>query len=260
MIKQKIVTAALVAVGLFAYLEYTSVAQPTTPGTEPTTPTTGTEPTTPTTQPTTPTTQPTTPTTQPTTPTTQPTTPTTQPTAPTTQPTTPTTQPTTPATQQNQTNLSALDREFMLQAAQGGMAEVRLGQLASERAVSDEVKQYGQRMVKEHTQVNSQLAQLATQKGVTLPQDVNANQKALRARLGQIPGRRFDRVYMNEAGIKSHAEQAALFQREAQQGQDPDVKAFAARILPAIEDHLQDARAMTGTTTGANPNRPATAQ
>lgn len=227
MIKQKIVTAALVVVGLFAYLEYTSVAQPTTP-------TTGTEPTTPATEPTTPTTEPTT---------------------PATQPTTPATQPTTPATQQNQTNLSALDREFMVQAAQGGMAEVRLGQLASERAVSDKVKQYGQHMVKEHTQVNNQLAQLAAQKGITLPQDVNANQKALRARLGQIPGTRFDQVYMNEAGVKSHAEQVALFQREAQQGQDPDVKAFAARILPAVQEHLQDARAMTGTTTGENSSQ-----
>ena len=169
-------------------------------------------------------------------------------------------QPSGSTTQPTQTNLSAFDRQFMIQAAQGGMAEVRLGQLAAQRAASSEVKQYAQRMINEHTQANKELMALAAQKSVTLPKDVNAKQKALRAKLGQIPAPRLDQVYMNEAGVKSHAEQAALFQREAEQGQDPDVKAFAAKILPTVQEHLQMARSMTNNTTGANPTRPATAQ
>lgn len=140
----------------------------------------------------------------------------------------------------------------MLQAAQGGMAEVNLGQLATQRAASDSVKQYGQRMVQEHTQVNNQLMQLAAQKGVTLPTDVNSQQKALRARLGQISGKRFDMTYIREAGVKAHKQQAAIFQQEIQQGQDPDVKAFATQVLPAVKDHLQMANSMAGNTASRN--------
>lgn len=163
------------------------------------------------------------------------------------------TQPGGSMTQPSQATLSDLDKEFMTQAAQGGMAEVKLGQLAAQRAVSKQVKQYAQDMIKEHTQANNELMTIAARKGVTLPTDVNAEQKALRTRLGQIPGQRFDQVYMSEAGVKSHAQQAALFRREAQQGQDPDVKAFAAKVLPTVEEHLQMARAMSSTA-GANQN------
>ena len=158
-------------------------------------------------------------------------------------------------TRPTKTNLSALDKQFMIQAAQGGMAEVILGKLAAQRAASSSVKQYGQRMINDHTQANKELMALAARKGVTLPKDVNAKQKALRARLGQIPAPRLDRVYMNEAGVKSHVDQAALFQREAEQGQDPDVKALAAKILPTVQEHLQMARSITNNLTGANPTR-----
>lgn len=161
----------------------------------------------------------------------------------------PATQPTNPSTDgTTSSNLNAQDKQFMLQAAQGGMAEVKLGQLAQQRAVSDSVKQYGQRMVQEHTQVNNQLMQLASQKGVTLPTDINSQQKALRTRLGQIAGKRFDMTYIREAGVKAHKQQAAIFQQEIQQGQDPEVKAFATQVLPAVKDHLQMANSMAGNT------------
>lgn len=155
---------------------------------------------------------------------------------------------TTDQTTQRTANLNAQDRQFLIQAAQGGMAEVRLGQLAAQRAVNASVKQYGQHMVQQHTQANNELMQLAAQKGVTLPNDVNAQQKAMRARLGQIPGRRFDTTYIREAGVKAHTQQRDLFQREISYGQDPDVKAFAARVLPTVRDHLQMASSMAGNT------------
>ncbi|HEY9875546.1 MAG TPA: DUF4142 domain-containing protein [Candidatus Obscuribacterales bacterium] len=145
--------------------------------------------------------------------------------------------------QQNPATLSALDRQFMIQAAQGGIGEVILGNLAAQRAVNNNVKQYGQMMVQDHTQANTELMQLAAQKGVTLPTDTDAKHKALRARLGQIPGRRMDRTYIREM-IKDHAMTVALFQREARQGRDPDVRAFATRNLPTVQQHLQMARQM----------------
>lgn len=165
-----------------------------------------------------------------------------------TQPDTQPTQQTQPNVQSSPNRLSAADRQFMAKATQGGIAEIRLGQLAAQRAVSDDVKQYGQRMVTDHTNANNQLMQLATQKGVTLPQDTDAQHKAFRARIGQIPGRRFDQTYMNQM-VRDHSQTVALFQRQAQRGQDPDVRAFAATNLPIVQEHLQMARAMVNNNT-----------
>jgi putative membrane protein len=141
-------------------------------------------------------------------------------------------------------NLNAVDRQFMISAAQGGMAEVMLGQLAVQRAVYPETKEYARRMIEDHTRANNELMRIAKAKGVTLPTTVNAQQQALMTRLRQIPGTRFDQVYMNEGGVNAHAQQRALFQREIQQGQDVDVKAFASRILPAVTGHLAMANNM----------------
>lgn len=149
-------------------------------------------------------------------------------------------------------SLSRQDKQFMIQAAQGGMAEVQLGQLAVQRASSDSVKQYAQRMVDEHTRVNDQLMQLAAQKGVNLPKDVNSQQKALRTRLGQLQGKSFDPAYMRQAGVTAHKQQAAIFQREINQGQDPDVKNFASSVLPAVNDHLQMANSMVNNSASQN--------
>lgn len=158
--------------------------------------------------------------------------------------------PTPSTTEPNTTSLSALDRLFMSQAAQGGIAEVMLGKLALQQASSQSVKDYAQRMIKDHTQANNQLMKLAAQKGVTVPKTINEEQQAVMNQLSKLSGKSFDQEYMNEAGIESHAEQVALFQNETQLGQDPDVQAFAAKTLPIVQQHLQMARKMTGTTAG----------
>lgn len=208
MIKHKILTATLVAVGLFASLEYKSVAQPT----QPAVPSPGT-----------------------------------------TQPVPPAT-PTIPGTGQNQTQLSSADRKFINEAASGGMAEVQLGQLALKRGSSDAVKQYAQHMIDEHTRVNKELMAIASQKGVTPPKAIAPKHEKVRAKLSKLSGKSFDQAYMKEAGIKAHTEQAALFQRQAEQGQDPDLKAFAAKTLPAVQEHLKEAQAMTGSTSPSMMN------
>jgi putative membrane protein len=165
---------------------------------------------------------------------------------PTTQPAAPSTNPPTNGT--TGATLSAQDRQFMIQAAQGGMAEVKMGQLAVQKASSDSVKQFGQRMIDEHTQVNNQLMQLAAQKGVNLPQDANSQQKAMMRQLEKLSGKRFDSTYIRQAGVAAHKQQAALFQREIDRGQDQDVKAFASSVLPAVKDHLQMATSIVNNT------------
>lgn len=146
-------------------------------------------------------------------------------------------------TEQNQNRLSSSDRLFMERAAQGNMAEIRLSQLALQRASSDDVKQYAQQMIDQHTQANNQLMQLARQKGVTLPRQLDAQHQQIERQLQRLSGTNFDQAYMR-AMVNDHAQTAALFQRQAEQGQDRDVVAYASTLLPAIQQHYAMANSM----------------
>ena len=154
-------------------------------------------------------------------------------------------------TQPGQTTLSSSDSKFMTEAAQGGLAEVQLGQLTLERGSSDAVKQYGQRMVQDHTQANNQLQQLAAQKGVTLPNDIGKKNQKVMQQLSKLSGASFDRAYINDM-VKDHTKDVSLYQRQAQQGQDPDLKVFAQQTLPILQEHLQMARSVANTGTQTN--------
>jgi putative membrane protein len=135
-------------------------------------------------------------------------------------------------------SLSSQDRNFVMQAGQLSMMEVELGRLAVQRGSSAGVKQYGQQMVEEHTQANQELMQVAMQKGVKLPTEMSSQNTALMERLSGLSGRSFDTAY-KQAMIDSHNQAIALFQAQSQQGQDPDLKAWATQKLPNLQAHLQ---------------------
>ncbi|MBV9387402.1 MAG: DUF4142 domain-containing protein [Chroococcidiopsidaceae cyanobacterium CP_BM_ER_R8_30] len=220
--KRKVLTVALVAIGVFVPLESRAVAQttsPTTPQDQPSTlPNPGTVPDQPSTLP------------------------------------NPATSPGQPSTQ---ANLSKADKQFMTKAAQGGMAEVQLAQLAAQNASSDAVKDYAQRMISDHTQINNQLMLLASQVGFTLPTTIDSKDQATYDKLSKLTGSSFDKAYIKSAGVKDHTQQVSLFQHEAQKGQDPSVKAFAAQNLRTIQEHLQMAKAIeSGNTTGSSTTQP----
>jgi putative membrane protein len=137
-------------------------------------------------------------------------------------------------------DLSAADQKFVKDAAQGGMAEVQLGQLATERASSDAVKQFGQRMVNDHSQANDKLKELAASKGVALPQEPSAKDRATKERLTKLSGKQFDHAYMEDM-LKDHKADIAEFQHEGRSGHDSQVKEFASGTLPTLEDHLKAA-------------------
>jgi putative membrane protein len=135
------------------------------------------------------------------------------------------------------------DRKFAMEAAMGGMAEVELGRLAAERGASDGVKQFGQRMVDDHSRANSELMQWASGKGITLPTTLDAKHQALMTRMRALSGAAFDSAYAREM-VKDHEKDVALFQREASRGTDADLKSFAQRTLPTLQEHLTMARAL----------------
>ena len=136
------------------------------------------------------------------------------------------------------------DSAWVMKVAKGGMAEVELGKLATEKAASDEVKKFGQRMVDDHSKANDDLKTLAQNKKITLPADMDPKEKALRDRLSKLSGAAFDRAYM-QAMLADHRQDVAEFRKEANSGKDPDVKAFAAKTLPTLEEHLKIAQQTT---------------
>jgi putative membrane protein len=146
---------------------------------------------------------------------------------------------------------SNADHQFVMEAAQGGMAEVELGQLASEKAQSSDVKQFAQRMVTDHGKANDELKTLAQSKNITLPTDVGAKHKATKDKLSKMSGAAFDRAYMQEM-VTDHRKDVSEFEKESKSGKDPDVKAFAAKTLPTLHEHMQMAESASRSAVGTS--------
>ena len=130
------------------------------------------------------------------------------------------------------------DVKFADEAAIGGMAEVQLGQLAAQKGASDEVRQFGQRMVDDHSKANQDLMQVASGKGLALPTALDAKHQADVTKLSGLSGDKFDKAYVDMM-LKDHKKDVGDFQKESTSGADADIKSFATRTLPTLQDHLQ---------------------
>ena len=142
-----------------------------------------------------------------------------------------------------QTPISMSDTNFILAAAQGGMTEVKRGELASTSGMRTNVKDFGQLMVKDHTAINDNLKALAAQKGVTLPDSLDAKHQAMVDNMSSLTGPGFDDAYI--AGmIKAHTKDARAFKAESAATQDADIKSFLDKSIPIVEAHLKHVSAM----------------
>ena len=133
------------------------------------------------------------------------------------------------------------DERFLKDAAEGNLAEVKLGQLAEQRAASDSVKQFGKRMATDPQKAFDELKQLASQKGVQVPTDLDRSHQRLYDRLSKMNGADFDRAYMKEM-VKDHDRDVKAFRREADSGKDGEVKSWAGKTLPTLQEHQQQAK------------------
>lgn len=131
-----------------------------------------------------------------------------------------------------------MDGEFMMKAAQGGMAEVNMGKLAADKAQNSEVKAFGEMMVKDHSKANDDLKETAKQINYTLPTDVSEDQKESYDELAKLSGKDFDGKYV-EMMVEDHEKDVALFQKQADGGEIADVKNFAGKTLPTLKMHLE---------------------
>jgi putative membrane protein len=141
----------------------------------------------------------------------------------------------------NPTPLSKDDSEFIMKAAQGGMAEVNLGTMAAQSAASADVKSFGNQMVTDHGKANDELKQLAASKGVTLPADVGKENQEVADKLGKLTGAKFDKAYMHDM-VEDHEKDVKEFEKASKGAKDPDLKAWAAKTLPTLEGHLKMAK------------------
>ena len=149
--------------------------------------------------------------------------------------------------------MSSRDQKFLMEAAMGGLMEVELGRWAAQKGTSPEVKQFGQRMVDDHSKANTELAQLATSKGVTLPTQLDEKHQRNVSKISRLTGAEFDRAY-SKMMLSDHEDDVKEFEKQSTSGTDADLKAFASKTLPTLQEHLQMARALPGNTKPGNSN------
>lgn len=131
-----------------------------------------------------------------------------------------------------------MDETFTMKAAQGGLAEVQLGQLAVQKASNPDVKAFGQKMVDDHQKANDQLKDAAGKENFAMPTAPAAKDKAEAARLEKLSGAAFDKAYIAHE-VADHKKDVAEFQHEAKSGQDEQIKNFAQQTLPTLQEHLK---------------------
>ena len=140
--------------------------------------------------------------------------------------------------------LNNADRKFALAVAMDGMTEVQLGRLATQQGASEGVKQFGQRMVDDHTKANNDLMQWASTSGLTLPTTLDTKHQAMVTKMSGLSGAAFDKAYAKNM-VSDHTKAVAMFQKEADRGGDSGLKSFAASTLPTLQEHLSMARGLS---------------
>ena len=133
--------------------------------------------------------------------------------------------------------------EFVEDASAKGLAEIEGAKVALEKSTSRDVKDFAQRMIKDHTAANQKLKDLAKQKGLEMSDDASLMAKAKTMILKLREGESFDEAYANNQ-VQAHQETIELFRNYIQQGQDQDIKSFAKDTLPTLEEHLQQAQSL----------------
>jgi putative membrane protein len=134
-------------------------------------------------------------------------------------------------------SVSASDKTFVMKAAQGGMTEVQLGQIAATKGTSQDVKDFGAKMVTDHGKANDELKSIATAKGITIPDKLDSKHQAMVDKMNGMSAADFDKAYVN-AMVKAHKKDDMLFTKEASSGDDADIKAFASKTDETVKMHL----------------------
>ncbi|GAB3180234.1 DUF4142 domain-containing protein [Telluribacter humicola] len=137
------------------------------------------------------------------------------------------------------------DAEFAVAAADGGMFEVQMGELAQKNGSAAQVKEFGQMMVNDHGKANEELKALAQQKNITLPTSLSSEKQEKYNELSKKTGAEFDKSYM-DLMVQDHKKDIEEFREMSQEGKDAELKTWATSKVPTLEMHLQRAQTIQG--------------
>ena len=143
------------------------------------------------------------------------------------------------------------DTAFIREALAGNLLEINLGDLARQQATDSSVKQFGLRMVTDHSSMQNQWSSLAARNGLTIQPRLDADQQAQVTRLRQLTGAAFDRAYMSTM-VQDHQKDVTVFERQSTSADSPEVRQLASSGLTIIRGHLDMARQIDSTLTGGN--------
>lgn len=129
------------------------------------------------------------------------------------------------------------DAQFATQAAAGGMAEVAFGKVVLTKSSNDKIKSFADMMVNDHSKVNEELQSLALTKNISLPTALDEDHQKKMDELNKMTGRDFDKAYVKMM-VDGHQKTLDLMEKEAKDGKDADLKAFAAKTTTAVKTHL----------------------
>ena len=130
------------------------------------------------------------------------------------------------------------DRKMMRDIAHANISEIAAGKLALEKSQSDDVKTFAQKMIDDHTKAQQELQALADSKGVKLPTEPDAKHKALTKAMAGLKGEAFDKRYLKQGGLNDHENTHKLLTRVQDKAKDADLKAYAAKTIATVDQHL----------------------
>lgn len=133
------------------------------------------------------------------------------------------------------------DAEFAVKAADGGMLEVKLGQLAQTKGRSQQVRDLGKMMVEDHSKANEELKAFAQAKDISLPTTMSDDCQKIYDKIASKDGKDFDQAFTDHM-VKDHKKDVDAFKKEAEKGHDPDIRQWASGKIPTLEHHLDMAK------------------
>jgi putative membrane protein len=146
-------------------------------------------------------------------------------------------------------SLASSEKQFMMKAAEGGAMEVKVAQMAQQKASSSEVKEYARQLEQDHQKANNQLRAIAKQKNVDLPEHTGDVTGSGMSQLQNLSGSQFDQAFMRMQ-VQHHKKDISEFQKQAKSGKDTDLKRFAQQTLPTLQQHLDQAQRISAGTGG----------
>jgi putative membrane protein len=142
------------------------------------------------------------------------------------------------AEEKGEMKATPMEKTFIMKAANGGMTEVEAGKAAAEKGASDAVKDFGTRMVKDHSKANDQLKEVASKMGVSVPDKVDAMHQEKLAKMNKMTGAAFDKAYVMDM-IKAHKKDIADFEAADKEVKNADLKKFIEDTVPVMKEHLE---------------------